>query len=114
MIVDIFTLIDAEANNDERNNFYYIVKECEKVIFTYYDIFVVFSFYRFLVVFDRSNPDRASGNRNPPGCGNSQESKFSNKIYQSEDQTLVCIYVYMCVRVFMYMFIYLILICESY
>ncbi|XP_043266760.1 THO complex subunit 2 isoform X2 [Venturia canescens] len=31
-IVDIFTLIDAEAQNDERNNFYYIVKECEKFL----------------------------------------------------------------------------------
>lgn len=31
VIVDIFTLIDAEAYNEERNNFYYIVKESEKV-----------------------------------------------------------------------------------
>ncbi|XP_024887298.1 THO complex subunit 2 isoform X7 [Temnothorax curvispinosus] len=31
-IVDIFTLIDAEAHNEERNNFYYIVKECEKFL----------------------------------------------------------------------------------
>ncbi|XP_012057340.1 PREDICTED: uncharacterized protein LOC105620461 [Atta cephalotes] len=30
-IVDIFTLIDAEAHNEERSNFYYIVKESEKV-----------------------------------------------------------------------------------
>lgn len=32
-IVDIFTLIDAEAHNEERNNFYYLVKESEKVSF---------------------------------------------------------------------------------
>lgn len=32
-MVDIFTLIDAEAQNEERNNFYYIVKESEKVSF---------------------------------------------------------------------------------
>ncbi|XP_072761881.1 THO complex subunit 2 isoform X1 [Anoplolepis gracilipes] len=31
-IVDIFTLIDAEAHNEERNNFYYIVKETEKFL----------------------------------------------------------------------------------
>ncbi|XP_023289928.1 THO complex subunit 2 isoform X2 [Orussus abietinus] len=31
-IVDIFTLIDVEAHNDERNNFYYIVKESEKFL----------------------------------------------------------------------------------
>ncbi|KAL6430976.1 hypothetical protein ACFW04_007029 [Cataglyphis niger] len=31
-IVDIFTLIDAEAHNEERNNFYYIVKESEKFL----------------------------------------------------------------------------------
>ncbi|XP_012259618.2 THO complex subunit 2 [Athalia rosae] len=31
-IVDIFTLIDAEAHNDERNNLYYIVKESEKFL----------------------------------------------------------------------------------
>lgn len=30
-IVDIFTLIDVEAQNEDRNNFYYIVKESEKV-----------------------------------------------------------------------------------
>lgn len=30
-IVDIFTLIDVEAQNEERNNFYHIVKESEKV-----------------------------------------------------------------------------------
>ncbi|XP_018404816.1 PREDICTED: THO complex subunit 2 isoform X6 [Cyphomyrmex costatus] len=31
-IVDIFTLIDAETHNEERNNFYYIVKESEKFL----------------------------------------------------------------------------------
>ncbi|EGI68470.1 THO complex subunit 2 [Acromyrmex echinatior] len=31
-IVDIFTLIDAEAHNEERSNFYYIVKESEKFL----------------------------------------------------------------------------------
>lgn len=30
-IVDILTIFDAEAQNEERNNFYYIVKESEKV-----------------------------------------------------------------------------------
>ncbi|XP_018300992.1 THO complex subunit 2 [Mycetomoellerius zeteki] len=31
-IVDIFTLIDAEVHSEERNNFYYIVKESEKFL----------------------------------------------------------------------------------
>ncbi|XP_047355707.1 THO complex subunit 2 isoform X2 [Vespa velutina] len=31
-IVDIFTLIDAEVHTEDRNNFYYIVKESEKVL----------------------------------------------------------------------------------
>ncbi|XP_015117253.1 THO complex subunit 2 [Diachasma alloeum] len=31
-IVDLFTLIDAEVVNDNRNNFYYIVKESEKFL----------------------------------------------------------------------------------
>ncbi|XP_015599457.1 THO complex subunit 2 isoform X2 [Cephus cinctus] len=31
-IVDVFTLIDAEAHSNERNNFYYIVKESEKFL----------------------------------------------------------------------------------
>lgn len=30
-IVDLFTLIDAEVQGENRSNFYFIVKECEKV-----------------------------------------------------------------------------------
>lgn len=42
-IVDIFTLIDAEAHNEERNNFYYIVKESEKVcIHLYIYIYIIY------------------------------------------------------------------------
>jgi THO complex subunit 2 len=31
-VVDLFTLIDAEVQGENRSNFYYIVKESEKVI----------------------------------------------------------------------------------
>ena len=39
-IVDLFTLIDAEVQGENRSNFYYIVKECEKV--TKFSILMVF------------------------------------------------------------------------
>ncbi|EFN80499.1 THO complex subunit 2 [Harpegnathos saltator] len=32
VIVDLLTLFDAEVQNEERNNFYYFVKECEKFL----------------------------------------------------------------------------------